>query len=236
MPYGNYRSANYIKATKPSKENKVKHYYSIATALAANTALYLPFFHIEPRGAGVDVQDDIKNTDKAFGHSVDIGSRVNSIYMRQRMTPTVITPQEFSTGILNLGGDYIDKWLAQLDNTLDHFGAAFTDKTERDLYGDIKYGQTESTDEFVIPPAPFTPLDSPRRDVFSLGQGLQGFNNFRTHEMYGWVPIEQSGLIDVPRSHKRIGARTVWWQFVWNRSDNPINIELFKSFNEYKEV
>ena len=129
---------------------------------------------------------------------------------------------------------------SKLDNiALDHFGATFTDKTERDLYGDIKYGQTESTDEFVIsPPAPFTPLDSPRRDVFSLGQGLQGYNNFRTHEMRCTVGFQLSstGLIDVPRSHKRIGARTVWWQFLWNRSDNPINVELFKSFNEYKEV
>ena len=151
MPYNNrYASANYIAATKPSKENKVKHYYSIATAVAANTAIFLPFFHIEPRGAGVDVQDDIKNTDKIFGHSVDIGSRVNSIYMRQRITPTVITPQEFSTAVLNLGGDYIDKWLAQLDNTLDHFGGTFANKTERELCGDIRYGQTDDTDEFVI--------------------------------------------------------------------------------------
>ena len=114
MPYGNYRSANYIKATKASKENKVKHYYSLATALAANTALYLPFFHIEPRGAGVDVQDDIKNTDKAFGHSVDIGSRVNSIYMRQRITPTVITPRRVLYWYSKLGWRlYRRKWLAR---------------------------------------------------------------------------------------------------------------------------
>ena len=80
------------------------------------------------------------------------------------------------------------------------------------------------TDEFVIPPAPFTPLDSPRRDVFSLGQGLQGFNNFRTHDMYGRVPIEQSGLIDVPRSHKRIGARTVSVSNSYGyRDDNPMS-------------
>ena len=96
MSYRNrYASANYIKATKPSKENMVQHYDSHEFSIPANQALYIPFVNTQPRDTQNDVQDDVKNTDKILGSSVEVGSRVNYLYMRERITPTVITPQEF---------------------------------------------------------------------------------------------------------------------------------------------
>ena len=237
MPYGNsrYASANYIKATNPSKENMVQHYDSHEFSIPSNQAIYIPFINTQPRDTQDDVQDDVKNTDKILGSSVEVGSRVNFLYMRQRITPTVITPQEFSTAVLSIAGDYLDKFLAQMDNELDYLHSSLHTKTERDLYGDIKLFEAESLKDFVQVPPLFTPAESPKRDFFSIGQNYQGFNNFRTHEMYGWVPVEQQGSIEVPRQYKRIAPRTVWWQFIWNRSQSPINIEYFKSFKEYKE-
>ena len=236
MPYRNrYASANYIKATKPSKENMVQHYDSHELSLNANEAIYIPFVNTQPRDSQNDVQDDVKNTDKILGSSVEIGSRVNYLYMRQRVTPTVITPQEFSTATVSISGDYLNKFLDQMDNELDYLHSSLHTKTERDLYGDIKLFEAESLKEFIQFPAPFIPANSPKRDFFSIGQNYQGFNNFRTHEMYGWVPIEQQGSIEVPSQFKRIAPRTIWAQFIWNRSLNPINIDYFKSFKEYKE-
>ena len=50
MPYRNrYASANYIKATKPSKENMVQHYDSHELSLNANEAIYIPFVNTQPR-------------------------------------------------------------------------------------------------------------------------------------------------------------------------------------------
>ena len=237
MPYRNsrYASANYIKATKPSKENMVQHYDSRELSIPANQAIYIPFIDTVPRDSTNDVQDDVKNTDKILGNNAEVGSRVNYLYMRQRVTPTVITPQEFSTAVLSIAGDYLDKFLSQMDNELDYLHSSLHTKTERDLYGDIKLFEAESLKDFIQFPALFTPANSPKRDFFSIGQNYQGFNNFRTHEMYGWVPVEQQGSIEVPSKYKRIAPRTIWSQFIWNRSDNPINVEFFKSFKEYKE-
>ena len=77
MPYRNsrYASANYIKATKPSKENMVQHYDSHEFSIPSNQALYIPFINPQPRDTQDDVQDDVKNTDKILGSSVEVGSR-----------------------------------------------------------------------------------------------------------------------------------------------------------------
>ena len=250
MPYyrnrrrSSYRGVNSYKATHPTLENMEQHYKESVFTLAAGEATFYPWYFINDSTSNPDNQNDEKNTDKELGDLVSIGSRVNGIQASVEIKPTVITPQELVTAEVSIGSSFIQEFLKRLDNALDHFGSAFTGKTERDLYGDWLLSLGTPVDDNdrdingkVIYPQAYTPLSN-RLDYFRLGQAAVGFNQIREHTLYGWRPLKQRGFKKVPSRFKRVGLGEAFALFVWNRSDNPLNgfIDIFKSFKEYKEV
>ena len=248
MPYrfrrgrSSYRGMNSYKATHPTIENQEQHYRELVTVLPAQTAAFYPWYFINDSDTNPNSQDDVKNTDKELGDHVSIGSRVNGIMASVEIKPTVITPQDLVTAEVSIGSNFIQEFLKRLDNTLDHFGTPFVGKTERDLYGDWLLSLGTAVDDKdrdvngkVVYPQEFSPLSN-RIDYFRLGQASVGFNQIREHTLYGWRPLKQRGFKKVPSRFKRVGLGEAFALFVWNRSDNPLNLDIFKSFKEYKEV
>ena len=241
--YSGYRGMNSYKATHPTKENAESHIDEKNLTIDPQTAVVLPWYNIEDGAKNPDSQDDIKNTDKELGSFVSIGSRVNGIMASIEIKPSVITPQDLITANISIGSSFMAEFLNRLKNTIDHFGAEFAGKTEKDLYGDWRL--TEGSDggdstnrdvsHSVIYPDPFTPAGK-MLDYFYMGQAKVGFSKLREHTLYGWRPMKQRGFVRVPSKFKRVGLDEAFALFIWNRSDDPLNVDILKRFTEYKEV